>query len=149
MSQAIEITDADFDREVLQSSLPVLVDFWAPTCPPCRQLMPILGQLAEEYAGTVKIAKINVNEESRAATQYGVMYLPTLMLFQNGQVLEKLQRYMAMGMRAFILSGYPHLDECRLFARHVLPHLKRRRLAVEQGRVVENPVTPLTTAVRR
>ena len=66
-----------------------------------------------------------------------------------GQVLEKLHRYIAMGMRAFILSGYPHLDECRLFARHVLPHLKRRRLAVEQGRVMENPVTPLTTAVRR
>jgi alkanesulfonate monooxygenase len=66
-----------------------------------------------------------------------------------GQVLEKLQRYIDMGMRAFIFSGYPHLDECRLFARHVLPHLKRCRLAVEQGRVLEYPVTPLTTAERK
>jgi alkanesulfonate monooxygenase len=66
-----------------------------------------------------------------------------------GQVLEKMQRCIGMGMRAFILSGYPHLDECKLFARHVLPHLKQCRLAVEQGRVVENPVTPLTTETRK
>jgi alkanesulfonate monooxygenase len=63
-----------------------------------------------------------------------------------GQVLEKMRRYIHMGMRAFILSGYPHLDECEQFARHVLPHLKQCRLAVEQGRLVDNPVTPLTTA---
>jgi alkanesulfonate monooxygenase len=66
-----------------------------------------------------------------------------------GQVLEKMQRYIGMGMRAFILSGYPHLNECRLFARHVLPHLKQCRLAVEQGRAVKDPVTPLTTAPRK
>jgi alkanesulfonate monooxygenase len=66
-----------------------------------------------------------------------------------GQVLEKMQRYIDMGMRAFILSGYPHIDECQIFAQHVLPHLKQCRLATVQGRVVENPVTPLTTAPRK
>jgi len=65
------------------------------------------------------------------------------------QVAEKLQRYIAMGMRAFILSGYPHLDECELFAKHVLPRLKTCKLAETQGRVAANPVTPLTTAVRK
>jgi alkanesulfonate monooxygenase len=64
------------------------------------------------------------------------------------QVYEKLQRYIAMGMRAFILSGYPHRDECELFARYVLPRLPTCYLAHEQGRVVDNPVTPLTTGVR-
>jgi alkanesulfonate monooxygenase len=66
-----------------------------------------------------------------------------------GQVLEKVQRYIQMGMRAFILSGYPHLDECRLFAHHVLPHLQRCKLAEAQGRVAKDPVTPLTTAARK
>lgn len=66
-----------------------------------------------------------------------------------GQVLEKMQRYIDMGMRAFILSGCPHLDECRLFAQYVLPHLKQVRLAAAQSRIVEDPVTPLTTAPRK
>jgi alkanesulfonate monooxygenase len=64
------------------------------------------------------------------------------------QVLAKLNRYIDMGIRAFILSGYPHLDECRLFAQHVLPRLKRCRLNQVQGRLVEQPITPLTTAIR-
>jgi alkanesulfonate monooxygenase len=66
-----------------------------------------------------------------------------------GQVLEKMQRYIQMGVRAFILSGYPHVDECRLFARHVLPHLKRCKLAETQDRVVKHPDTTLTTAPRK
>jgi alkanesulfonate monooxygenase len=65
------------------------------------------------------------------------------------QVLSKIQRYIALGMRAFILSGYPHRDECDLFARYVLPRISQCVLAKEQGRLVENPVTPLTTAPRR
>ena len=65
------------------------------------------------------------------------------------QVTEKLERYIDMGMRAFIFSGYPHLEECELFARYVLPRLKTCKLAEAQGRVVKDPVTPLTTGVRK
>ena len=90
MSQIAEVTDAEFDQEVLKSQQPVLVDFWAPTCAPCRQLLPVLAELSQEYAGRVKVAKVNVHENQESAVRYGVMYLPTIVLFKDGNIVEKL-----------------------------------------------------------
>ncbi|GAB6068223.1 thioredoxin TrxA [Methylothermus subterraneus] len=87
MSNAIvHVTDDDFDREVLQSTQPVLVDFWAEWCGPCRMIAPILDQIAEEYQGRLKVAKLNIDENPRTPQHYGVRGIPTLMLFKNGEV---------------------------------------------------------------
>jgi thioredoxin 1 len=85
-----EITDATFDREVLQSPVPVLVDFWAPWCGPCRAIAPLVEEIAQQYAGKLKVAKINVDDNPEAATRYGVRGIPTLLLFQGGQVKEQI-----------------------------------------------------------
>ena len=84
-----ELTDANFDSEVLRSSVPVLVDFWAPWCGPCRQMGPVVEELAAENAGSVIIGKLNVDEAPGPALQYGISTIPTLMLFKNGEVVER------------------------------------------------------------
>jgi thioredoxin 1 len=83
-----EFDDNNFESEVLNSSQPVLVDFWAPWCGPCRQIAPVIEQLAGENAG-VKIGKLNVDTAPGAATSYGVTSIPTLMVFKDGQVVER------------------------------------------------------------
>jgi thioredoxin 1 len=83
MSTVKVITDSQFVEEVLESELPVLVDFWAPWCGPCRSVLPVLDQLAAEKADTLKIVKINVDEESEAAQAYGVLSVPTLILLKD------------------------------------------------------------------
>ncbi|MBU0609450.1 MAG: thioredoxin [Armatimonadetes bacterium] len=85
MSQAKELTSADFDAEVLQSDMPVLVDFWAPWCGPCRMIGPILDAVAVKYAGRVKICKVNVDEAGDIAGKFGIRSIPTLMIFKAGQ----------------------------------------------------------------
>jgi thioredoxin 1 len=85
-----EFDDNNFEQEVLQSNVPVLVDFWAPWCPPCRQIAPVVEQLAGENAGTIKIGKLNVDEAPTSAQNYGVSSIPTLMLFKNGEVVNRL-----------------------------------------------------------
>jgi thioredoxin len=85
----IEIKDQDFDQEVLKSSLPVLVDFWAPWCGPCRQIAPVVDKLSEEYKGKLKFCKVNVDENHDTASKYHVMSIPTLILFKKGQLVEQ------------------------------------------------------------
>ena len=80
------ITKHNFEDEVINSSLPVLVDFWATWCGPCQMLAPVIEEIAEEYSGKIKVGKINVDEEQELAVKYGVMSIPTVMLFKNGAV---------------------------------------------------------------
>src|SRR3989344_5861942 len=81
----LNFTDQSFKAEVLDSKQPVVVDFWAPWCDPCRTVGPIIDELAQEFAGKVKIGKINVDENSQTAGQYGVMSIPSIVFFKNGQ----------------------------------------------------------------
>jgi len=102
-----EFSDASFDSEVLQSAEPVLVDFWAPWCAPCRMITPVIEELATENAGTVKIGKLNIDESPRTAQQYGVNSIPTLLLFKNGDVDE---RWVGVQTKAKLQQA---LDECQ------------------------------------
>jgi thioredoxin 1 len=86
-----DVSDASFEAEVLHSEIPVVLDFWAEWCGPCRAISPILKQLAEEYAGRVKVVKINVDENPQTAGRYGVRAIPTVLAFQGGQVVQQLQ----------------------------------------------------------
>ena len=80
------LTDETFEEEVLQSNLPVLVDYWAEWCGPCKMIAPILDSLTDEYAGKLKISKINIDENQKTPQKYGVRGIPTLMIFKNGNV---------------------------------------------------------------
>ena len=97
MSDLVEFTDENFSGEVLKSSEPVLVDFWAPWCMPCRQLMPLIEQLAGENAGSIKFGKINIDESRGTAEEYSVHSIPTLMIFKDGEVK---QRFMGIQPKA-------------------------------------------------
>lgn len=85
----IEINDKDFEQQVLKSSLPVVVDFWAPWCGPCRMIGPIVEKLSEEFNGKLKFCKVNVDENQQLAQKYKVMSIPTLIFFKNGQLIDQ------------------------------------------------------------
>ncbi len=91
MAEAIEVTDATFEAEVLNSEQPVVLDFWAEWCAPCRQLTPIIEQLAEKYRDRIKVVKLNIDDSPETPGRYGVRAIPTVLAFQNGQVIQQLQ----------------------------------------------------------
>ncbi len=86
----ITLTDQNFDQEVLQSDQPVLVDFWAPWCGPCRMLAPVVEEIAKEYEGKIKVGKLNVDENQATAQKYGIMSIPTLVIFKGGKIVDQL-----------------------------------------------------------
>jgi thioredoxin 1 len=90
MSDVLAVTDATFEREVLQSATPVLIDLWAPWCGPCRAIAPVVDELSREYAGKLKVVKMNVDDNPQTPSRYGVRSIPNLLLFKGGQVADQI-----------------------------------------------------------
>ncbi|HEY9658526.1 MAG TPA: thioredoxin [Allocoleopsis sp.] len=85
---AAAVTDETFEQEVIESSVPVLVDFWAPWCGPCRMVAPVVDEIAEQYSGQIKVVKVNTDDNPSVASKYGIRSIPTLMIFKEGQRVD-------------------------------------------------------------
>jgi thioredoxin len=108
MSNAVAVTDATFEAEVLNSPTPVLVDFWAAWCGPCRAIAPAVDEIASEYQGKLKVVKLDVDQYGEVSGRYNVLGIPTLLLFKGGQVVEKMVG--ARPKAAMLASITPHLS---------------------------------------
>jgi len=108
-SNLFEFTDSNFDNEALKTDKPVLVDFWAPWCAPCRMVGPIIEELATNYSGKVKVGKLNTDDNPNIASRYGIMSIPTILLFKNGEIVDRL------------VGAVPKRD----FEKMLMPHVPR------------------------
>ena len=107
MGNAVAVNEESFAREVLESTVPVLVDFWAVWCGPCKAIAPIVDQIDAEYSGRLKVVKLDVDENGETSIRYGVMNIPTLLLFKGGSVVE---RWVGVQPKSMLLSKIqPHL----------------------------------------
>ena len=106
MSSVLEVNDTTFDQEVKQSDVPVLVDFWAPWCGPCRALAPVIDELAAEYQGKVKVVKVNTDENINTAQQFRISGIPSLLLFKGGELAEQLVGAQPKAKLAEMLNKY-------------------------------------------
>ena len=91
MAEIVEVSDQDFEAEILKSDKPVIIDFWAEWCAPCRQITPILKDLAEEYGDRVKVVKMDIDSNPKTPGDYGILAIPTILTFKDGQVVEQFQ----------------------------------------------------------
>src|SRR5262245_29667817 len=107
MGNAVAVTDQSFEQEVLQSPVPVLVDFWAAWCGPCKAIAPTVDQMAVEDAGKLKVVKVDVDSNMEVSNRYGILSMPALVLFKNGQVVEKL--VVALPKPVVVSRIQPHL----------------------------------------
>ena len=107
MGNAVAVTDQSFDQEVLQSPVPVLVDFWAAWCGPCKAIAPTIDQLSVEYAGKLKVVKVDVDANMEVSNRFGVLSIPTLLVFKDGQIVEKMIG--ALPKPALLARIQPHL----------------------------------------
>jgi thioredoxin 1 len=107
MSAALEVNAGNFESEVLKSDLPVLVDFWAEWCGPCRMIAPSIDAIAEEFAGKLQVRKLNIDKEPSLAGKYGVMSIPTLIIFKNGKIADQIVG--ALPKQDIVSKITPHL----------------------------------------
>lgn len=101
----VNVTDVSFETDVLQSGMPVLVDFWASWCGPCKMVGPIVEELADDFVGKAKVCKLNVDENTKTAQAYGVMSIPTLILFKNGKEVDRVVGFRPKADLAELLEG--------------------------------------------